>query len=240
MNYPGGKGGVFQKIINLMPPHEVYIESHLGGGAVIRNKRVARRNVGIEIDPEVVGVWKKMSPVGFELAQDDAINYLKKYHFTGTELVYCDPPYLRETRKKDERLYRFDYSREQHRELLSLAVRKKGEPSENWRSLFFDFLDTRLDKILEEYSMEDLGEISKAVFQERAEILGRLLLGLIERKFGYLLNQQKCECPQCGKSMQSQGKQSRHIQTLAGQSPKALIGALFLLQSVSFGILSIR
>lgn len=30
MNYHGGKGGVFQKLINLMPPHEVYIETHLG------------------------------------------------------------------------------------------------------------------------------------------------------------------------------------------------------------------
>ncbi|KHE92566.1 MAG: hypothetical protein SCABRO_01681, partial [Candidatus Scalindua brodae] len=40
MNYPGGKGGVFQKLINLMPPHDVYIETHLGGGAVIRNKRL--------------------------------------------------------------------------------------------------------------------------------------------------------------------------------------------------------
>jgi len=108
--------------------------------------------------------------------------------------------------------------------LLAFAVRKKIEPSENWRSVFFDFLDTRLDKIEEEYPMEDLGEISKAVFQERAEILGHLLLGLIERKFGHLLGQQKCDCPQCGKSMQSQGKLSRHIQTLAGQSPKALIG----------------
>ena len=120
MNYPGGKGGVFQKIINLMPPHEVYIESHLGGGAVMRNKRAARRNIGIEIDPEVVEMWEKMSPVGFELAHDDAIHYLKKYRFTGEELVYCDPPYLRETRKKDERLYRYDYSHEQHRELIEV------------------------------------------------------------------------------------------------------------------------
>ncbi|MEK7699065.1 MAG: hypothetical protein AAB332_01550 [Planctomycetota bacterium] len=68
---------------------------------------------------------------------------------------------------------------------MALAVRKKVEPSENWRSVFFDFLDTRLDKILEEYSMDDLGEISKAVFQERAEILGHLLLGLSESSKQY-------------------------------------------------------
>ena len=52
--YPGGKGGVFQRLINLMPSHEVYIETHLGGGAIMRNKRPALRNIGIEIDPKVI------------------------------------------------------------------------------------------------------------------------------------------------------------------------------------------
>jgi len=42
--YPGGKGGsgVYQKIINLIPPHDVYIETHLGGGSIMR---LARENV---------------------------------------------------------------------------------------------------------------------------------------------------------------------------------------------------
>lgn len=57
--YPGGKGGVFQRLINLMPSHEVYIESHLGGGAVMRNKRPAERNMGIEIDLKVIKQWQE-------------------------------------------------------------------------------------------------------------------------------------------------------------------------------------
>lgn len=38
MSYPGGKGGagVVQRIINLMPPHRVYLEPFLGGAAVMR------------------------------------------------------------------------------------------------------------------------------------------------------------------------------------------------------------
>jgi hypothetical protein len=34
MTYPGGKGGagVYQMIINQIPPHRVYIEPFLGGG----------------------------------------------------------------------------------------------------------------------------------------------------------------------------------------------------------------
>lgn len=29
-NYPGGKGAVYQRLINLMPLHDVYVETHLG------------------------------------------------------------------------------------------------------------------------------------------------------------------------------------------------------------------
>ncbi len=120
MNYPGGKGGVFQKLINLMPPHDVYIETHLGGGAVMRNKRPARSNIGIEIDQEVIEMWTNVNPIGFELIHDDAINYLNDYRFTGNELIYCDPPYLRETRKKRSRLYKYEYSHQDHMVLLEL------------------------------------------------------------------------------------------------------------------------
>jgi len=120
MNYPGGKGGVFHKLINLMPPHEVYIETHLGGGAIMRNKARAKRNIGIEIDPHVIELWYQNKQIDFELIHDDAIRYLKNYQFTGKELIYCDPPYLRETRKKRARLYKYDYTIDQHIELLEL------------------------------------------------------------------------------------------------------------------------
>lgn len=118
MNYPGGKGKVFQKLINLMPPHAVYIETHLGGGAIMLNKRPASRNIGIEIDPKVIEMWTNVNRSDIELIHADAIAYLKNYQFTGKELVYCDPPYLRETRKKYYPLYKYEYTLEQHVELL--------------------------------------------------------------------------------------------------------------------------
>jgi len=120
MRYPGGKGVAYHKLINLMPPHEVYIETHLGGGAVMRNKRPANRDIGVEIDPEVLQIWGDYNGIGFEMIHGDAVHYLKSYRFTGKELIYCDPPYLRETRKKRNPLYKYEYSRKQHEELLDV------------------------------------------------------------------------------------------------------------------------
>ena len=120
MNYTGGKGGVFQRLINFMPPHEVYIETHLGGGAVMRNKRPAMHNIGVEINPRVIQVWSDYNQIDIELIQADAVTYLENYHFTGKELIYCDPPYLRETRKKYYPIYKYEYTRNQHIGLLKV------------------------------------------------------------------------------------------------------------------------
>ena len=46
MSYLGSKAasGVYQKIIAEMPPHDTYIETHLGSGAVMFFKPPAKRN----------------------------------------------------------------------------------------------------------------------------------------------------------------------------------------------------
>lgn len=120
MQYIGGKGQTFQKLINLIPPHDVYIETHLGGGSVIRNKEPAKRNIGIEIDPKVIELWSGEEKRGLEIIQTDAASYLRNYQFRGNEMVYCDPPYLRETRRRKRKFYRFEYTVGQHVELLEL------------------------------------------------------------------------------------------------------------------------
>ncbi len=59
--YPGGKGGsgVHQTIINLIPPHDTYIETHLGAGSIMRHKRPAPINIGIDLDPKVTTAWER-------------------------------------------------------------------------------------------------------------------------------------------------------------------------------------
>ncbi len=119
MSYPGGKGGVYQKIINLIPPHDVYIETHLGGGSVLLNKQPAIHNIGVDIDPKVISVWEIKPEGNIELHRGDAVEFLESYQFTGKEFIYCDPPYLLETRRGGH-LYDYEYSVSQHKELLKV------------------------------------------------------------------------------------------------------------------------
>lgn len=52
--YPGGKGNCYQQIINQIPPHEVYIEPFLGGGYVMKAKRPAAINIGVELERKAI------------------------------------------------------------------------------------------------------------------------------------------------------------------------------------------
>lgn len=121
MKYPGGKGKCYQHLINLMPKHSTYIESHLGGGAVMRHKKAAVRNIGIERDPEVLSRLHGNTPDHIELVAGDAVTYLEAFPFSGTELIYCDPPYLQETRRGG-RLYRYEYTDADHKRLLGVLT----------------------------------------------------------------------------------------------------------------------
>lgn len=117
MRYPGGKGGSFRQIINLMPTHDVYIETHLGGGAVIRNKKPVSRNIGIEADSAVLAQWPEHLYPHIETIHCDAIAFLRSYKFSGNECVYCDPPYLSSVRRRS-RVYRCDYAEADHVRLI--------------------------------------------------------------------------------------------------------------------------
>lgn len=117
MHYPGGKGKTYQHIINMMPPHRVYIETHLGGGAVMRHKLPAARNIGIEADSKAIAAWSAQGNPHVELVHGKAEDFLTQYKFCGCELVYSDPPYHPQTRRQT-RVYSHDYSIEDHERLI--------------------------------------------------------------------------------------------------------------------------
>ncbi len=122
MRYPGGKGKCFQHIINLMPPHRVYIETHLGGGSVLRNKRPAEKSIAVEVDPGVIQAWQAdVAVFGLELVHGRAEDFLAAYPFAGDELLYVDPPYHPSTRRRS-RVYAHDYTDPDHQSLLQLLL----------------------------------------------------------------------------------------------------------------------
>jgi hypothetical protein len=145
--YFGSKAtsGLCQPIIALMPPHDTYIETHLGGGAIMQRKPAALRNIGIDIDPQALQGLSCPYPV--EKVNACAHRFLSDFDFRGRELVYSDPPYLHHTRTSRRR-YRFEYREDDHVELLALLkslpcnVILSGYPSSlydeqlsDWRSV---------------------------------------------------------------------------------------------------------
>ena len=58
--YLGSKAtsGLCQAIISMMPPHATYIETHLGGGAIMKRKAPATRNIGIDLDSKSIGEFE--------------------------------------------------------------------------------------------------------------------------------------------------------------------------------------
>lgn len=141
-SYLGSKAasGLFQNIIAMMPPHQTYIETHLGGGAIMKRKPSAANNIGIDLDSKVIENFDCNYPV--ELVNGCAHQFLKNYDFSGDELVYCDPPYLVQTRTSPNSKYRFEYTKQDHIALLALVkslpchVILSGYPS----SLYDDIL----------------------------------------------------------------------------------------------------
>lgn len=122
MRYPGGKGKCYQHVINLMPPHSVYIETHLGGGSVLRHKRPAKRNIAIEVDERVLAAWNsEAGALPLEVVHSRAEDFLTRFPFAGDELVYVDPPYYPSTRRR-KRVYLHDYTEQEHEQLLTLLL----------------------------------------------------------------------------------------------------------------------
>jgi site-specific DNA-adenine methylase len=131
MPYLGGKSqaGTYQRIINLIPPHDVYIEPFLGGGAIARLKRPARLSFGVDRSEAVPA-----PPPGMTFVHGCGLEFLEAFEFRGGEFVYCDPPYVHSTRKSHHR-YRFELTDSDHRRLLTMikalpcSVMISGYPS---------------------------------------------------------------------------------------------------------------
>ena len=151
--YLGSKqvSGAYQTIIASMPPHDTYIETHLGSGIVMRRKPPAARSIGLEIDPATFARFGSivaqeaaaLDAVTVETHNIDCLAFLRDFDFSaaGRVLIYADPPYVLASRSHHATRYRHDYTDEDHRELLAVldalpaSVMISGYPSSLYDSV---------------------------------------------------------------------------------------------------------
>ena len=144
MSYPGSKGqaGTWQRIIGQMPPHKTYVEPFAGSAQVFFRKRAAKKSFLADLDRDVCAKLNyAVVTAGFThgenvwVVYEDALRFLRTRFFSPETVMYCDPPYLLQTRRW-RRYYDHEFTDEQHAELLTLLkslgcrVLLSGYPSE--------------------------------------------------------------------------------------------------------------
>ena len=93
-----------------------------------------------------------------------------------------------------------------------------GNVDNRWRDELFEFINNRIDQILEQTQMEKIEDITGAVFRNKSEILGQFVLGFIKKKHNHLLNQEYCNCPKCNKKLKAWNKKAkRTVESLGGR-----------------------
>ncbi len=127
--YVGGKNGsgVYQAIINQIPPHKIFISGYAGNCGILANKKKALlANIAIDVDASVINGWDTVQDICTVKEEFLTVLYglLRNYEDWEKEelFFFLDPPYLKESRK-DKRAY---YKNEMldltsHKEMLSAA-----------------------------------------------------------------------------------------------------------------------
>jgi hypothetical protein len=132
--YPGAKAGagVYQTIINELPPHRVYVEAFVGGGAILLRKKPAEASIVIDADAEVTRSWstiaKSGAVAGLTVMRGDARSLIAGFgeRIRRDWLIYADPPYVRSTRRSRAPIYRHEFTDRDHKLLLSLLLTVKA------------------------------------------------------------------------------------------------------------------
>ena len=73
-------------------------------------------------------------------------------------------------------------------------------------SQLFGFLNGLLDKMEDQCQMEKLWDITRAMVENKSELLGQLTLGFVKKKHGELMEQEHYDCPRCKKEAQKARK----------------------------------
>lgn len=119
MKYNGSKNSCYQRIINYMPPHRIYIETHAGSAAIARHKLVAEQNILIDIDSDVIARLRAgIDTTVYNAVAADCVEWLQANPPTPDTLIYADPPYVMSKRSCQRDYYRHEYTDADHIRLL--------------------------------------------------------------------------------------------------------------------------
>lgn len=142
--YFGGKEGkgVYQAIINQIPPHNIYAELFVGNGSIFRKKKKAGITLLCDLSPKVVCDWEKqgVQKVNFtdwnewdygypelSILNDNAMKVLRGDDWFGIPsldvkgcFIYLDPPYPIESRKQKRAVYEYEMTIPEHIQLLEV------------------------------------------------------------------------------------------------------------------------
>lgn len=83
----------------------------------MRHKRPSAEQMGIDLDPVVVSLWQRKWPSLCEIVHGDAIEVLRGLRLDADTVLYADPPYHPDSRRRS-RVYRHDYTTADHECLL--------------------------------------------------------------------------------------------------------------------------
>jgi len=133
MTYPGGKNGagVYQTIINHIPPHDTYVEPFAGGAAIFQCKKLAWVSYLIEKDEKAAKDLLRLhkADLGTTVSHECGLEFLKYYFYgpyasaykNANTFIYADPPYVMDSRKSQRPIYNHEWTEEDHIEFLKLV-----------------------------------------------------------------------------------------------------------------------
>lgn len=110
--------GIAELIIRQMPPHSLYVEPFLGGGALLRKKRPAACSIALDVDTRSTERAARCRIPGVTVITGDALEWLDKFEPPPGTLIYADPPYPMQSRASTQPRYAQELTKVQHRRLL--------------------------------------------------------------------------------------------------------------------------
>lgn len=142
----GSKGvaGAWQRIVSMLPAHRLFIETFAGGAALTRHKRPAASTLLIEFDAKTAAALaaSMRDRCGVQVIRANALDVLDLSKLPPDVVVYCDPPYVRSTRKCQRDYYSWEWTDEDHEYFLAWVLRASCPVvvSGYWSAIY----DTRL------------------------------------------------------------------------------------------------